>query len=107
MATSIGSVEVDNAGEATGAGLARELYDARVAGMSAAFPTFDATSLVDDAAVLKAYAVFANADAGAVLAHLTTNAELEISGGGLQRDNTGGNPATIAPASTFTGEGIV
>lgn len=108
MAMVKGSVSVDDAGTPTGTGLSRELYDARVAAMAGEFgQAWTDSSLADDAAVLKAFALLATADADAIVQHLLDNAELEISGGGLQRDNTGGNPATLAPASTFTGEGIV
>lgn len=42
--------------------------------------------------------------AGVIVAHIQTNATVLIktTDSGLQRDNTAGNPATLAPASTKT-----
>lgn len=42
--------------------------------------------------------------AGAIVAHIQANATVTVktTDSGLQRDNTGGNPATLAPASNKT-----
>lgn len=42
--------------------------------------------------------------ASAIVAHIQTNATVIVktTDGGLQRDNTGGNPATLAPAANKT-----
>ena len=42
--------------------------------------------------------------AGAIVAHIQANATVLVktSDAGLQRDNTAGNPATLAPAATKT-----
>lgn len=102
MAMSKGSVSVDDSGSPTGSGLARELYDAHVAAMSADpdfGSDFDDTKLENDARTLKGLAVLANAYADAIVTHLTTNAKARITTGdsGLQRDPATSNN-TLAPS---------
>lgn len=65
----------------------------------------DAMKAAVDAVVNKqdSVAVY-RALAGAIVAHIQANATVTIktSDAGLQRDNTGGNPATLAPSTNKT-----
>ena len=52
---------------------------------------------------------FCDVVATAVVGHIATNADVRITTGdaGLQRDNTGGNPATLAPSADVVLSGAV
>lgn len=58
----------------------------------------------DGAAIQQEFAIMSTRFAGGVVKHLLANAQLQVQAadGGLQRDNTVGNPATLAPVAPVT-----
>lgn len=96
MAMTAGSVTVADNGSASGTGFAKAIYDELIK-MPADFGDPAPMSVAGK----RGQASFANRLATALVGYMTANAEAKISttDAGLQRDNTGGNPATLAPVA--------
>jgi len=105
-----GTVTVKEDGTVTfnpgaGANLAKEIYTEFVNNYSADASmdskTYDFPGGKNGAAVRHGYATLATRLAAAIVAHIVTNGEVTVTvdDAGLQRDNTVGNPATLAPAA--------
>lgn len=82
-------------------GMAGRIYTAITA---AGDNGFSNTATTPGSAARNSLASFCEAIATAVVAEIQANATVTIktSDAGLQRDNTGGNPATLAPSSNKT-----
>ena len=110
MAIDKGSVSVNDVGAISGSGLKRERLEAVDSALTTLLGSAWTTSkLADDAQVLKALGAFLDGDTDAFVDHLVANGEIIVTTGdaAMQRDNTGGNPATLAPSAQFQGGGIV
>lgn len=99
MALSAGTVTIDDAGEASGSGMARALYDSRIAApLTVAF--LAEVPAERQAAFKTGLAEDCNAIATGIVGYLTANAEVEVTIGtgdsGLQRMS---NPV-VADADT-------
>lgn len=106
MALTLGTVTISDAGVRSGSGAALRLYDKLLGAVGGDIPEG-----IEGATAKRSLAAISGALADWAIEELTTHAELRITtaDAGIQRADVANvaNQPTIAPASDFTGGGIV
>jgi hypothetical protein len=103
MALSLGTLAVDAAGNVTGTGAARNLFDLRLAAIATVLPGGVIPTGPDGTKLKEGVALFATADAQWMIAEIQANAQavIDVTSAGLQRTPNPNNAltATLAPVA--------
>ena len=117
MPLTAGVVTISDSGAVTytpASSLARTMYDNLVANIDdtqtpGINPAPSIPAAPDGVGIRRGFAFLATQLASAIVTYVSANAVVTttVSAGGLQRDNTGGNPATLAPAAPVNITGTI